>query len=115
MANSTIPNSLLPQQILPPNTPWGVVNKDGQVIIAKSWWLFLYNIFNLVLVSNAGTNALITTNVDLAEAETSGDTALALLSALKVLAATESDLPGPSMQDVSGANLLAWLADVDSI
>lgn len=37
-------NSLLPQQILPPLTPWGDVDKLGVVSIRKNWWLFLYNV-----------------------------------------------------------------------
>lgn len=36
--------SLLPGQILPPNVPFGLANKDGQVRIAHDWWLFLYNL-----------------------------------------------------------------------
>ncbi len=36
--------SLLPQQILPQNAVLGKVDADGNVVIDKNWWLFLYNL-----------------------------------------------------------------------
>ena len=39
-------NSLLPQRILPPGTPW--LAEDGKSV-SKNWWLFLYNLSNSIL------------------------------------------------------------------
>ena len=39
-------NSLLPQRILPPGTPW--LAEDGKSV-SKNWWLFLYNLSTSVL------------------------------------------------------------------
>ena len=41
--------SLLPQQILPQDTPFGRASPDGMVKIDHDWWLLLYNLCQQVL------------------------------------------------------------------
>lgn len=56
-------SSILPQQILPPSTPWGTV-VNGKVIVDKNWWLFLYNLYlvsGVGQISNADLQALLET------------------------------------------------------
>lgn len=50
--------SLLPSQIMPQQMPFGKVDKDGNVIIEKDWWLLLYNLCaNTIGTGAAGTSA----------------------------------------------------------
>lgn len=49
--------SLLPEQILPQTVPIGTIDKDGNVIADKNWWLFWYNLGQQVLANGQGLNA----------------------------------------------------------
>lgn len=49
--------SLLPSQILPQTIPFGKVDKDGNVIIEKDWFLLLYNLCaNTIGTGSSGTS-----------------------------------------------------------
>lgn len=48
--------ALLPNTILPPNTPFGTVDNNGKVIIEHNWWLLIYNLCLQIL--GTGTSGL---------------------------------------------------------
>lgn len=55
--------SLLPQQILPPDTPLATV-ENGQIIISKQWWLLLYNLC-LKILGTTGSPVFDPTSIQL--------------------------------------------------
>lgn len=82
--------SLLPQVILRQDIPIGKVDKDGNVIIEKNWWLLLYNLCANVI----GTGGSSTTGLPSAGGSSGGGGAVAGLpaSALTELSALDSDI-----------------------
>lgn len=48
--------SLLPQQTPPETVSLGTVKKDGTIAIEHNWWLFFYNLYNVVLAGRGQTN-----------------------------------------------------------
>ena len=84
-------NSLLPQRILPPGTPW--LAEDGKSV-SKNWWLFLYNLSTSVLGQTDPVALELLAELD-TDAGTSDDQRLARGIDIAQMLATQTDYPLP--------------------
>ncbi len=112
-------NSLLPNSILPPNSPIGTVWKDGQVtgevtMMEQNWWLFFYNLAQQVLgVGNVGLPASALIELGALDTDVSASDTSALRQPVSNLAEVLSGLGEPEVdafalrRPVSNALLLA--------
>lgn len=102
--------SLLPGQILSPQQPIGTLASNGkEVTLDHNWYLLFWNICQQVLGVNGGLtpDALIALSTADSDAIDADATSLRLpLSNLAVQVGQE-ELPGPSLQSVSNALLMA--------
>ncbi len=103
--------SLLPQQILPEQTPIGSVRADGKVLIDHNWWLFFYNLFLNVLGNGAAGSLPADALIDLASADLDAidADAIALRAQIAALDTEAPELPdvNASTRDLANALLLA--------
>ena len=84
-------NSLLPQRILPPGTPW--LAEDGKSV-SKNWWLFLYNLSTSVLGQTDPVALELLAELD-TDAGTSDDQRLARGIDVAQMLAMQTDYPLP--------------------
>jgi hypothetical protein len=106
--------SLLPQQILPMDEPFGELQEEGKVKITKNWWLLLYQLCLQTLGQpNSGGGGLPSSNIqELASADSDANDSDAIvlrrpISGLEVRAQDDTVLSSADLPDIFRALLLA--------
>lgn len=109
--------SLLPQQILPQDTPFGTARSDGKVLIDHDWWLLLYNLCQQVLGTLAsGTPVSDAELLNAADSDAADTDATVLRRKIdnSLILAQDSD-PGPDIAALQKLTSNALLLSQDGL